>query len=122
MVQNARFGKRGALHFQSDPIGSTGLFDRTVMDGVARAKTNVYRSSDAAAALTTVEEFADEVAATAGKPVDGAKFIRTSRCMQVTTGFYCLASIHRYVIEAHSQSLDDAHQQVAAQYTLLVGY
>lgn len=122
MVQNARFGKRGALHFQSDPIRSSALFDRTIMDGLVRAKTNVYRSSDAVAALGIVDQFAAEVAETAGKPVDGAKFIRTSRCMQLTTGFYCLASKDRYVMEAHSQSLDDAHQQVAAQYTLLVGY
>lgn len=119
-VQNARFGKRGALHSQSDPVWFTALFDQVVMDLAARAKTNVYRVSDAYASLVLVDEFAAEVLATAGEPVDGVEFMPASRCMQRTVGFYCVAPADRYVIEAQSRSLDDAHQQVAAQYRLLV--
>lgn len=121
-VQDARFGKRGALHFQSDPVWSGALFDLTAMDLVARAKTNVYRLSDAYAALVVSDEFAAEAQATAGKPVDGVEFMPASRCVQHTLGVYCVAPADRYVIEAQSRSLDDAHQQVAAQYTLLIGH
>lgn len=121
-VQNARYGKRGALHFQNDPIWSSALFDETIMDLAARARTNVYRLSDAYAALVLVDEFAADAEASAGKPVDGVQFMPASQCIQVTQGFYCVASIDRYVIEARSRSLDDAHQQVAAQYTLLIGH
>ncbi len=121
-VQNARYGKRGALHFQNDPILSSTLFDETIMDLAARARTNVYRLSDAYAALVLVDEFAADAEASAGKPVDGVQFMPASQCIQVTQGFYCVASIDRYVIEARSRSLDDAHQQVAAQYTLLIGH
>ncbi|KUI37557.1 hypothetical protein AU194_21560 [Mycobacterium sp. GA-2829] len=122
-VQNARYGKRGALHFQNDPIWSSALFDETVMDLTARAKTNVYRLSDGYAALVMVDEFAADAQASAGKPVDGVEFMPASQCMQVTQGgFYCVAPIDRYVIEARSRSLNDARQQVAAQYTLLIGH
>lgn len=121
-VQNARFGKRGALHFQNDPAWSRALFDLTVMDLAARAMTNVYRLSDAYAALVIADEFAAEVQATAGKPVDGVEFMPASSCVQNTLGFYCVAPADRYAIEAQSWSLDDAHQQVAAQYTLLIGH
>lgn len=119
-VQNARFGKRGSLHFQRDPVWSKALFDKTVMDLAARAKTNVYRVSDAYAALVLVDEFAAEVRATGGAPVDGVEFMPASRCMERTVGFYCVAPADRWVTEAQSRSLDDAHQQVAAQYRLLV--
>ena len=118
-VQNARFGKRGALHFQRDPVWSSALFDKTVMDLAARAKTNVYRLSDAYAALVVVDELAADVAATAGKPVDRVEFMPASRCIQRTRDFYCVAPADRWVIEAHSRSLEDVHQQVAAQYRLL---
>ncbi|ADU01937.1 MULTISPECIES: DUF7373 family lipoprotein [Mycolicibacterium] len=121
-VQNARFGKRGALHFQNDPIWSSALFDDTVMDLTARAKTNIYRLSDAYAALLMVDEFTADIQASAGKLVDRVEFMPASQCMQVTEGFYCVAPVDRYVIEARSPSLEDAHQQVAAQYILLLGH
>jgi len=120
VVQNARFGKRGALHFQNDPVRFTALFDRTVMDLAAMAKTNVYRSADDESAIRIVHEFAADALATGGKPVDGVEFLPASRCLQFEDEFYCVAPADRYAIEARSRGIDDARQQVAAQYTLLV--
>nr|WP_234809823.1 hypothetical protein [Mycolicibacterium tusciae] len=85
-VQNARYGKRGALHFQTDPIWSSALFDETVMDLAARAKTNVYRLSDGYAALVMVDEFAADAQGSAGKPVDGVEFMPVSHRVWRQTG------------------------------------
>jgi len=120
LTQNARFGKRGALHFQNDPIRSGALFDRVVMDLQARAKTNVYRSADHDAAVLIVEEFNSQAQSAGGDAVDGVEFMPDSRCVQADDGFYCVAPAGRFAIEAHSKSLVDAHQQVAAQYRLLL--
>lgn len=92
------------------------------MDLTARAKTNVYRLSDAYAALLMVDESAADIQASAGKLVDRVEFMPASPRMQVTEGFYCVAPLDRHVIEAQSPSLEDVHQQVAAQYTLLIGH
>lgn len=120
LAQNARFGKRGALHFQNDPIRSGALFDQAVVDLAARAKTNVYRTSDYDAAVQIVEEFRSQAQSAGGDPVDGVEFMPDSRCVQAADGIYCVAPAGRFAIEAESRSLDDAHQQVAAQYRLLI--
>lgn len=118
--QNGRFGKRGVLHFQRDPIEFSALFDSTVMDLAARAKTNVYRSSDADAAARIVERFAARAETAGGRPVDGVAAMPASRCLQHRVGYYCTVPAGRFAIEAHSLDLQDARQQIAAQYTLLV--
>lgn len=120
VVQNARYGKRGALHFQDDPLRTSALFDQTVMDLATMGKTTVYRTIDAEAATRIVDEFAAEVEATGGESVDGVKSIPASRCLQLIAGFYCVAPADRYAIEAQSRQPGDARQQVAAQYALLV--
>lgn len=117
---NARFGKRGALHFQNDPVRSGALFDRTIMDLAARAKTNVYRSANTEAAVEIVEDFSRQAEAAGGRHVDGVRFIPDSRCLRGQGDFYCVAPADRFAIEVRSRSLEDAHQQAAAQYRLLL--
>lgn len=118
--QNARFGKRGSLHFQGDPSRVTALFDTTVMDLATRAKTNVYRVSDADGAARIVEEFAAQAEATGGRPVDGVPAMSASRCARLRVGYYCAASADRFAFEAFSLELQDVRQQIAAQYVLLM--
>lgn len=119
-AQNARYGRRGALHFQDDPARSSPLFGETVMDLAAMAKTTVYRTIDAQAAARVADEFAAEVQGRGGRSVDGVGFLPGSRCAEHGDGFHCVATADRYAIEAQSRRATDARQQVAAQYVLLV--
>jgi hypothetical protein len=119
-TQNARFGKRGALHFHEDPNLFNALFDTTAMDLATRAKTNVYRSSDANAAALIADKFAAQAEMTGALPADGVPGMSASRCVRLRVGYYCVASADRFALEAYSLDLRDAHQQIAAQYTLLV--
>lgn len=122
VMQNARYGKRGALHLQNDPARSSALFDKTAMELAAMAKTTVYTTIDAEAASRIVDEFAAEVQARGGRSVDAVEFLPGSRCVEHSDGVYvyCVASADRYAIEAQSRGAADARQQVAAQYLLLV--
>ena len=45
--QNTTYERRGALHFQNDPVRSAKLFSDTGTDLVAMGKTNVYETKDA---------------------------------------------------------------------------
>jgi hypothetical protein len=48
-----------------------------------------------------------------------------SRCVDVSVGsqahFMCLVAAGRFVAETQSAHLRDAHQQLAAQYVMLMG-
>ena len=120
LAQNARFGKRGALHFQNDPVRAGKVFDQSIMDLAARARTNVYRSANYDAAVKIVEELSRQAEAAGADAVDGVRFMPDSRCLRTRNDFYCVAPADRFAIEAQSRSLEDAHQQLAAQYRLLL--
>jgi hypothetical protein len=119
-IQNTTYEQRGALHFQSNPARSATLFADTDTDLVAVAKTNVYRTKDSASATKIVDGFFSELQPTSqpAKPVNN---LPDSRCLQLEDkSFYCLGAADRYAIEASSQNLLDAQQQVAAQYAMLL--
>ena len=119
-TQNATYEPRGALHFQSDPVRSSKLFDDTGMDLVAMAKTNVYQTADAEGAAKIVDEFFAEVAPTA-QPANPVKNMPDSRCLALEDkAFYCLATADKYAIETSGPNLLDTQQQVAAQYVMLM--
>lgn len=119
-VQNAVYEPRGALHFQSDPVRSSKLFDDTATDLVAMGKTNVYQTGDAEGAKGVVDEFFAELEPTS-QQANPVKNMPDSRCRQLEdNAFYCLATADRYAIETSGQSLLDTQQQVAAQYVMLM--
>ena len=119
-TQNATYEPRGALHFQSDPVRSSKLFDDTGTDLVAMAKTNVYQTGNAEGAAGIVAEFFAEVEPTA-QPANPVKNMPDSRCLQLEDkAFYCLATADRYAIETSGPNLLDTQQQVAAQYVMLM--
>lgn len=119
-VQNAVYEPRGALHFQSDPVRSSKLFDDTATDLVAMGKTNVYQTGDAEGANGVVDEFFAELEPTS-QPANPIKNMPDSRCRQLEDkAFYCLATADRYAIETSGQNLLDTQQQVAAQYVMLM--
>ena len=119
--QQAVYGQRGAAQFETDPIRSAKLFSDTGMDLAAIGLTYVYQARDAAAATQIRDDSAAEFAAHA-RPTDGVKGLPDSRC-EVMAGaqhvYYCTATAGRYAFETTSSKLQDAQQQIAAQYLLL---
>lgn len=119
-TKGGTYERRGALHFQSDPVRSAKLFSDTGVNLVAMAGTTVYEAEDVAGAADVVEEFAEEVSATA-KPANPVPDMPGSRCLRTNEGsFYCLATADEYTIETSAPTLLAAQQMTAAQYIMLM--
>jgi hypothetical protein len=116
---NITLGPHGALHFQRDATHAAELFAESGMDLGANGRTVVYQTKDADGAARIADGFYAEVQAEsdAAAPV---KNLPDSRCVEFSASwFYCLGVADRYAIEASSDTLLDAQQQVAAQYVML---
>lgn len=119
-TKGGTYERRGALHFQSDPVRSAKLFSETGVDLVAMAGTTVYQAEDADGARGVVEEFFAEVSPTA-QPANPVPDMPGSRCLRPDDGgFYCLAAADRYAIETSGPTLLAAQQMTAAQYIMLM--
>lgn len=119
VVQNSTYDVRGALHFQSDPVDSAQLLADAGVDVVASGKTTVYRATNPAGAASVVDGFAKQVTGTTGKPAAPVPGLPASKCVSSSEIFYCVGSVDRYVVDASSGQLQDAQQQIAAQYAIL---
>lgn len=119
VTQNTTYERRGALHFQNDPVRSAKLFSDTGTDLVAMGKTNVYETKDADSAAKIVDGFGAELEPTS-QPANAVGNMPDSRCLQFEDGaFYCLATADRYAIEVSAPKLLDAQQLTAAQHVML---
>jgi hypothetical protein len=121
-TKNAAYGARGAVHFQSNPVGSATLFEDAGVTVVAMGETNVYEAKDGPSASLVANSFGKEVDVDGVSPADPVPALPGSRCLQFPQGFYCVASGDRYAIEVQAEQLKDAHQQVAAQYVMLTAH
>lgn len=120
------FDRAGALHFQSEPLTATTLFDQTNMDQWAYGGISVYQAGDVNGADQIVDQFVAESQEQPG--MDKAEPVPNfpgSHCSRRQDGegavvmFTCFAAADRYAFEATSAQLVDAQQQVAAQYLML---
>ena len=118
-TKNAVYTRRGAVHFQSDPIASKTLFTDTGVTAVAMALTNVYETKSPGLASMVVGSFSKEVTAQGAAPADPVPALPDSHCSARGKAFYCVAAAGRYAVEVNAESLPAAHQQMAAQYILL---
>jgi hypothetical protein len=118
-AKNAVYGTRGAEHFQSDPVSSATLFKDTGTTEVAMGSTNVYQTKDEGSALMVTNAFNKEISSDGTKPADAISALPDSHCYALPKAFYCVVPAGRYAIEARGTTLDDVHQQLAAQYVLL---
>ncbi|CAN7684080.1 DUF7373 family lipoprotein [Mycolicibacterium frederiksbergense] len=118
-TKNAVYTRRGAVHFQSNPIASKTLFTDTGVTAVAMALTNVYEAKSPGLASMVVGSFSKEVTAQGAAPAEPVPGLPDSHCSERGKAFYCVASAGRYAVEVNAESLPQAHQQMAAQYILL---
>lgn len=118
-TKNAVYGRRGAMHFQSNPVASKTLFTDTGVSAVAMALTNVYETKSPGLASMVVGSFGKEVTAQGATAAEPVPALPDSQCSQRGKGFYCVSAAGRYAVEVNAETLPDAHQQMAAQYVLL---
>lgn len=130
-VNHGAWRPHGALHFTSDPIATSALFDAAGVVAVSQGLTTVTQTRDPAGSAVLLDGFnePDPGAPDNSVPADPVPGIETSQCFDSgepepgtpRTGprFACRFNVDRYVVETSAQQLDDAHQRAAAQYSML---
>lgn len=125
-TSGATYPLAGAMHLESNPVQANPILSAAGVDDVAVSLTTVYQAKDPAAAQTLTQAYSDATAklpgAQASSPVSG---LPQSRCINVAGAgglvprYWCFAGAGRYAIKAMARQLQNAHQQVAAQYRIL---
>lgn len=127
-MSGAAYEAAGALHLEDNPVQVGPVLTAAGVDYVSTNLATVYQAKDPAAAQTLAGAYSDVVAKTsaaqAASPVPG---LPQSRCTRVAgfnglvPRYWCLAAVGRYAIKTVARQLDNAHQQMAAQYRMLAG-
>lgn len=124
----AAYEPAGALHFENDPVTVGPALSSTKVDEVSINRATIYQAATPEAAQTLLQAYGDTLSATkAAQPADGVPGLPQSRCTVipgaggVISHHWCLATAENYMIKTVAGQLDTAHQQLAAQYRILVG-
>ncbi len=121
VTRPATYDRRGALHFQLDPVATSKTLDENGVDVVTNGLTTVYRTTDAASAAKVVDDFDAQVSPLATGPSAPVAGIPGGRCLSGPSlgGAYCVAAADRYVFEVQTAQVPAAKQMLAAQYLML---
>jgi hypothetical protein len=127
-MSGAAYPPAAALQLEDDPVHAAPLLSAAAVDYVSVNLTTVYQTKDPSAARTLAQAFGDFAANTpaaqAASPVPG---LSESRCTRVAGSnglvprYWCLATADRYTVKTIARQLDNAQQQMAAQYRILTG-
>ncbi|HEU0191493.1 MAG TPA: hypothetical protein VFR17_09505 [Mycobacterium sp.] len=124
LLDGAAYAPAGALHLAADPVRTAAAFSDAGVDAVSVGLTRVYQAANAdqarALAAALAAEAADHTAAAEQAGVPG---LPGSRCIGdngLVAHTWCVAVAGRQVITALTQQPVTAHQQVAAQYRMLL--
>jgi len=127
-TSGAAYPPAGALHLEDDPVEADPALKAAGVGEVAVNLTTIYQARDPAAAQTLARSYGDAAAKTpAAQSAPAVPGLPQSGCTRVAGAnglvprYWCLATAGRYTIKAVARQLDNAHQQVAAQYRMLTG-
>lgn len=125
-MSNAAYGPLGALHLEDNPIQAQRAFADAGVDVVSIGQTTVYRAKDAAGARRLAQALGDDIAKRPGsQPAPTVPGLPASRCRQIDAEsglvprYSCIATFDRFAFKAVARQLDNAQQQMAAQYLIL---
>ncbi len=86
----------------------------------------MYQARDAAAAQQLAQALGDDIAERqSAQPAAEVPGLAGSRCVRIEDArtliahHWCIATNERYTFKAVARELDNAHQQIAAQYLML---
>lgn len=122
---------QAALHYETDPIASTRLFETADVEAVAMINSVVYRTRDAESAHLIADFAAQQFKSVpTDRQAAGVPGIPDSRCFDrrsndaamkaAQSQFFCVVTSGKYSFKTSSQQLDDAHQRAAAQFLMLI--
>lgn len=127
-TSGAAYPPAGALHLDEDPTHTGPALTAAGVDYVSVNLDTLYQAKDPNSAQTLASTLADAAAAAPGaQGAAPAPGMPQSRCTRVSDSsglvsrYWCLASAGRYAIKAIARQLDNAHQQVSAQFRILGG-
>jgi hypothetical protein len=126
------------LHFEDDPVKSAALFAAAGVEVVTQRLTTVYQTHNPDGAAKVVDQFANEMATTTDvAPANGVPGLPSAKCFvrnrdyqpataaiswrRVYWRYKCVGRADRYAFTAFSNDDADVHQQMAAQYRILIG-
>jgi hypothetical protein len=127
-MSNADYDPAGALQLEDNPIEAGTAMRDAGVDTVAVSQTTVYQARDGAAAQQLAQAFGDDVVERqAGQPAPEVPGLAGSRCVRTEAAgsrivrHWCVGTRERYTFSAVARDLNNAHQQIAAQYLMLDG-
>ena len=125
-MSSADYDPPGAIQLEGNPIQAGSAMRDAGVDTVAVSQTTVYQAGDADAAQRLAQALGDDLTTTrAAEPADEVPGIAGSRCMRVEDAggliaqHWCFATNDRFAFKAVARDLNNAHQQMAAQYLML---
>ncbi len=126
----AVYERRGALHFQTDPVAAAQRWEKSGMTSQAISDGSVTENRDGEAAEQLLKDLVKEVRdKEQGQPAAQVKQMETnSQCLKLPGGTsgsprpsaWCVATAGRYLIANQSGQLLETQQKVAAQYAMLM--
>lgn len=126
-MSNAAYDRAGALHLADNPIQAGRAFAGSGVDIVSTSQTTVYQAMDPASAQRLAQALGDGTAQLpASQPAPAVPGLPQSRCLRIDEEggliprYWCIATADRFAFKAVARELDNAHQQMAAQYRILV--
>ena len=123
-MSNAAYDPRGALHLEDNPIQAERAFTDAGVDVVSTSQTTVYQARDPNGARRLAQALGDAIAqrpasqpAVPGLP--GSRCVRIDEEGGLVPRYSCIAAFDRFALNAVARQLDNAHQQMSAQYLTL---
>ena len=125
-MSDADYDPTGAIQLEDNPIQAGSAMQDAGVDTVATSQTTVYQARDAEAAQRLAQALGDDLAVRqAAQPVAEVPGLPGSRCVRIEDAgglipqHWCIATNERFTFKAVARQLDNAHQQIAAQYLML---
>lgn len=127
-MSDADYDPAGAIQLEDNPIEAGTAMQDAGVDTVAISQTTVYQARDAAASQQLAQALGDDVVARqAGQAaaevpgLAGSRCLRTEDAESLLARHWCVGTNDRYTFKAVARDLNNAHQQIAAQYLMLGG-
>ncbi|WP_006242418.1 DUF7373 family lipoprotein [Mycolicibacterium tusciae] len=125
-MSDADYDAKGAMQLEDNPIQAGAAMQSAGVDTVAVSETTVYQARDAAAAQQLALSLGDDIVerqsaqpAAEVPGLAGSRCVRTEDARTRIARHWCVGTNDRYAFTAVARELDNAHQQIAAQYLML---
>ncbi len=125
-MSDSDYDPTGVMQLEDNPIQVGPVMQDAGVDTAAISQTTVYQARDAEAAQRLAQALGDDVVdrqeaqpATEVPGLPGSRCVRVEGAGGLIPHHWCVATYERFTFKAVARQLDNAHQQMAAQYLML---